>query len=203
MKRVTPEDHSSLANELRSEAEAILDAGLRGLLAQYGEVVVHGSCVLDMMVRRDLDLYVVVPGFDIGQFFELGRALATLLTPQRMHFRDERAGSIDHLPRGLYWGVHQCAETSGGWKIDIWAISRTEAQRLMQYEERLANALTPERRAIILEIKATIASHPGYGRAFSAKDVYDGVLAGSVRSFADFEASLAARGITLVHRDRK
>lgn len=199
------EDHLRLAIELRSEAEAILDGGLRGLLAAYGEVIVHGSCILETMTHRDLDLYVVVPRFDVARFFDLGGALATLLTPHRMQFRDERAGSIDNLPSGLYWGIHQRVEPAlpSGWKIDIWAVMARESERLMQYEEHLARALTPELRAIILEIKAGVHSHPGYRRTFSSKDVYEGVLAGGARSFADFEVYLAARGIELVHRGRE
>jgi hypothetical protein len=196
-------DRPPHASELRFEAEAILDRGLRRLLTAYGEVVVHGSCILDTMTHRDLDLYVVVPRFDVRRFFQLGVALVTLLTPHKMHFRDERAGPLDNLPAGLYWGVHQRMARSGGWKIDIWAVTAPEAERLMQYEEHLVRALTPELRTIILEIKAGVHFHPGYGRTFSSRDVYDAVLAGRVRSFADFEAYLAARGIELLHRGRE
>src|SRR5205823_1225812 len=45
--------------ELRDEADRLLDSGLRKILDDYGELYVIGSYALGLMVWRDLDLHIV------------------------------------------------------------------------------------------------------------------------------------------------
>jgi hypothetical protein len=184
--------HVERAAELRTEAEAILDGGLRALLSSYGRLVAHGSYALDLMVWRDLDLYLIAPEPDVVRFFELGAGLATLLNPRKMNFRDERGGSEKELPVGLYWGLYFGDHPDRNWKIDLWAVSDAEAGRLLAYESSVAARLTIESRQAILAVKSAVCSDRDYRRSFGAKDVYDAVLDGGVRDLAGFEHYLNA-----------
>jgi hypothetical protein len=172
---------------LRAEATAILqNGGLLSLLTAYGRVVPHGSYSLDLMVWRDLDLYVSPPSLRVGAWFELGGRIADALGAHRMHFRDERANPSDGLPRGLYWGIYLRDEPYGPWKIDLWAVETGELERLTAYEEEIARRLTPETRRVVLDIKSRVHTHPQYRRGFSATHIYDAVLDAGVRDLAQF-----------------
>jgi hypothetical protein len=98
---MTPEITES-DEALRREADGLLDAGLRDTIATYGEVHIIGSYALRVMTWRDLDIHVVRDPPDLAGFFALGGAIAALLEPHRMHFRDERRVGTAGLPRGSY-----------------------------------------------------------------------------------------------------
>lgn len=118
---------------LRAEADALLAGGLRDALASYGEVHVVGSYRMGLMAWRDLDIHLVPHVLDRSLFFELGRRIAELLGPRRMHYRDETGADSTALPRGLYWGVHLGDVRASGWKLDIWATGRPGLQRVESY----------------------------------------------------------------------
>src|SRR5258708_40005821 len=107
---------------LRREADGLLDAGLRDTIATYGEVHVIGSYALRLMTWRDLDIHVVRDPPDLAGFFELGGAIAALLEPPRMHFRDERRVGTAGVPRGLVWGVDLGGEGAGAWKNRVLSV---------------------------------------------------------------------------------
>jgi hypothetical protein len=161
---------------LRREADSLLDAGLRDTLAKYGEVHVIGSYALRLMTWRDLDIHLVRDPPDLAGFFELGGAVAALLEPHRMHFRDERRVGTPGLPRGLYWGVYLGDERAGAWKIDVWSTDRAGFEGVRRHGERLAARLSEASRHTILTIKSACWRHPEYRRAFSSGDIYSAVL---------------------------
>src|SRR5438034_380211 len=161
---------------LRREADGLLDAGLRDAIATYGEVHVIGSYALRLMTWRDLDIHVVRDPPDLAAFFELGGAIAALLEPHRMHFRDERRVGTVGLPRGLYWGVYLGDERAGAWKIDVWSTDRAGFEDVRLHGERLAARLSEASRQTILKIKSACWRHPEYRRAFSSADIYSAVL---------------------------
>jgi len=161
---------------LHREADGLLDAGLRDAIATYGEVHVIGSYALRLMTWRDLDIHVVRDPPDVAGFFEPGGAIAALLEPHRMHFRDERRVGTVGLPRGLYWGVYLGDERAGAWKIDVWSTDRAGFEDVRLHGERLAARLSGASRQTILNIKSACWRHPEYRRAFSSADIYSAVL---------------------------
>ena len=171
---------------LRIEATQLLQSGLLDVLGQYGTPYVVGSYALDLMVWRDLDIQLETIALNLAQCFSLGGALASLLRPLRMHFRDEHLARTAGLPQGYYWGLHLGDTAQSGWKIDVWATGPEQALTLRRDHDALARALTPESRRIILEIKAAIWNHPGYRRTFSSYDVYQAVVQDGVTSDGGF-----------------
>ena len=127
------------------------------------------------------------------RFFHLGGQIASALCPVKMHFRNERIGQTEGLPRGLYWGVYLGDEHKGDWKIDVWALDGDQCQKAIDYEADLAGRLTPEIRLSILRIKSQCWQDPGYRRSFSSQDIYRAVLEEGVTSMNGFEAFLKRR----------
>ena len=191
MKSNPNETAQSKSKSLRAEAKAILDeGGLNTLLQTHGRVVIHGSYQLDLMVWRDLDIYLCSGAFQLREFFGLGARVAELLSAHRMHFRNELAAPTNGLPRGLYWGIHLRDQPYGPWKIDIWAVDDDELARLTEYQQNVARRLTPDSRRTILDIKFVLHSHREYRRGFGAKQIYDAVLGSGVRDVREFAAYL-------------
>ena len=164
----------------------MLASGLRDLLAAFGEVHVIGSHALRLMTWRDLDIHVVREDVHPTAFFELGGAIAALLTPHRMHYRDETVEQTPGLPRGLYWGVYLGDERKGAWKIDIWTSTRANFEPVKRYGDRMLERLTPSTREAILAVKSACWQHPDYRRGFSSADIYAAVLDHGVKDAERF-----------------
>ena len=176
---------------IRREADEILyQKGLLSLLKRYGTPYVSGSYVLQLMTWRDLDIYLEADEIVETSFFHLGGQIASALCPVKMHFRNERIGGTEGLPRGLYWGIYLGDERKGDWKIDIWTLDRDQCQQAVDYEADLVRRLTPETRLRILDIKSQCWQDPGYRRSFSSQDIYRAVLEEGVTSINEFEAFL-------------
>jgi hypothetical protein len=183
---ITVSTHLSVDDELRAEADRLLASGLRDLLAAFGEVHVIGSYALRLMTWRDLDIHIVREDVSPSAFFELGGAIAALLKPHRMHYRDETIEQTPGLPPGLYWGVYLGDERKGAWKIDIWTSSRANFELVKRYGDRILERLTPETREAILAVKAACWQHPDYRRGFSSSDIYAAVLDHGVKDAERF-----------------
>ena len=175
---------------LRAEADRLLSSGLRRELERHGDVHIVGSYALGLMTWRDLDVHIVCETPDLQGFFSLGGALASLLRPQRMHFRDERLTGSARLPEGLYWGIYLGDERAGAWKIDIWQTRREAFVPVRRFAAELSLRLNDETRAAILAIKTACWRHPEYRRAFTSTDVYAAVLDRGVRDVESFWTDL-------------
>lgn len=184
---------SLLANErhIRAEADRLLASGLRRVLDAHGEVHIVGSYALQLMTWRDLDIHIVNDRLDTHAFFALGAQVASLLSPHRMHYRDETAVHTEGLPNGLYWGVYLGDERQGAWKIDIWMTDRVGFETPRAYGERVRQALSEGTRDTILRIKSACWQHPEYRRQFSSGDIYTAVLEHDVTDVDAFRAYLA------------
>jgi len=179
---------------ISAEADELLAGGLRDLLASYGAVHVVGSHMMGLMAWRDLDIHLVPAVLERASFFELGRRIADLLAPHRMHYRDETKVGTEGLPAGLYWGVYLGDERAGAWKLDIWATDERGLDRVLSYCNGISRRLTPENREVILSIKAECWQQPEYRKRFGSGDVYEAVLDHAVRDVAGFWAYLERRG---------
>src|SRR5438876_11254385 len=91
--------------ELRSEADQLLGAGLGHVLSDYGEIHIIGSYTLHLMVWRDLDIVLEMPRIDRKAFFELGARISDLLQPFKMFLTDYTVGPSEFDFHGLYWGI--------------------------------------------------------------------------------------------------
>jgi len=185
------------AAEIRREADVLLAAsGALLVLGQVGEVHFVGGYAMDVMVHRDIDLYVI----DAAGAPDLERVLATQAALIRLRFfravlfydfvRFPRAG----FPAAHYLGLKAPFGTGdahgpGEWKIDIWFLPAMpdEAERLIE----AVRGLDVERKGLILRIKhALMAAHI----EVPSVRVYEAVLAGVVGSVDEFFAYVGIRG---------
>jgi hypothetical protein len=189
----------STSTPLRDEADRVLfEKGLLALLQKYGEPHVSGSYALDLMVWRDLDVYLQAEAMSERRFFELGGRIAELLAPSRMHFRNERIGQTVGLPHGLYWGVYFEVAESRLWKLDIWCVPGEECRRLLAHCENIQARVTPATREIILVIKSACWQHPEYRSGFSSQDIYTAVLEDGISTLDAFREYLSrTKGISV------
>ena len=71
-----------LNSTIISEANKILyDQGLLEILGKYGNPVLTGSYVLELMTWRDLDIYLGTNQMTESRFFQLGVEIALCLKP--------------------------------------------------------------------------------------------------------------------------
>ncbi|HEY0737251.1 MAG TPA: hypothetical protein VGD69_20200 [Herpetosiphonaceae bacterium] len=173
--------------ELRVEAEQRVLPGLLRVASRYGAPHLSGSYVLNLMVWRDLDLYLEANDLNLASFFVLGGELADTLAPVRMRFRNERLAQTPGLPHGLYWGIY-LGEARRAWKIDLWLVDSSQYHVLQSTIETIAVRLTPSARRIILEIKTAIWNDPRYRREVTSRDVYAAVLDQGVTTLEEFWA---------------
>jgi hypothetical protein len=184
-------DLEELDQTLRNEADELLwGKGLHSLLEKYGCVHLTGSYVLKLMVWRDLDIYLVTEEIILSDFFHLGSQIAELLTPTKMHFRNERVARTEGLPEGLYWGIYLGNERAGAWKIDIWAVKLEQLTELDDFCKEIERRLTGTLRQKIMGIKAECWRKPGYRRRYSSRDIYEAVIEKGVDDLAGFNEYL-------------
>jgi len=186
----------SLDLSLRAEAEELLERrGLLALLAGYGKPHVIGSCALELMAWRDLDISLDAADVSEAAWFELGGRLNELLHPAKMYFSNCRTAPREGLPRGLYWGVHLGDARKGAWKIDIWSMDEAACKEAVARCEELQERITPQARLAIIAIKSQCWQDPQYRRAYTSGDIYRAVLGEGVTGIKQFRAYLHRIGI--------
>ena len=183
--------HQNLNVFIKREADVILyEQGLIDILNSFGTPYVHGSYLLDLMTWRDLDIYLQVDDISTTDFFALGEKICSSFAPVKMNFRNELKAKTKGLPAGLYWGIYFGNERAGAWKIDIWAVSTSECQKLMQYCSKLKQKLNGEAVQRILEIKCECWRDAEYRRSYSSSDIYEAVLDNNVTTMEEFREYL-------------
>jgi hypothetical protein len=191
------ESQQNLNALIKSEADVILyEKGLFDILSSFGTPYVHGSYLLDLMTWRDLDIYLQVDGISSTDFFVLGERICSSFAPVKMSFRNELIAKTKGLPAGLYWGVYLGNERAGAWKIDIWAVTALECERLLQYCATIKEKLNPDAVQRILEIKSECWQDAEYRRSYSSSDIYKAVLDNDVTSMEGFKEHMRMLNLT-------
>ena len=172
---------------LQEEAQEILtNLGLLDFLAQFGEAQLVGSVALDLIVKLDLDVHLLV---DTPDLFSICSQIYPYLLDQEK-VREVRITDW-RVEGGLKLGVDVYSMPSGDWSIDIWVTDQLATTAFAQVE-RLLEELTPEHRAAILTIKQHYYRQ-GLLRDGISSRIYTAVLDSGVRSVAEFEATEIAR----------
>lgn len=178
---------------LKTTADTILaESCLLETLAAYGEVKVVGSYALDVMLRPDIDVYVVAA----EHHWENIRSLMNALMDQRYFSEIGFLNWIDfptenHVDiKGYYFQPCRWVENVF-WKIDLWLIT-PEFDKDTELTQKFAGLLSesPEKRDLILEIKNAFRKGNGYETGISGQRIYEAVLEKGVTSFEDFKKLL-------------
>jgi hypothetical protein len=171
-------------SRLKAEAEGIIEElGLLGMLRDYGRAGVVGSVALDLIVKRDIDVHLLVEGRDILEVVDgvyrvlLDRGVREVRVTD---FRDRGAVKL---------GIDSYTGDSGDWSIDIWVTDRPETLGF-GLVETLLGALNEERREAIIAIKRHYHER-GLLRDGLSTRIYKAVVEDGVRTVEEFEEAIA------------
>ncbi len=177
---------------LRKEAEEITNRfDLIRLLEKYGETRVVGSVALELIVKLDLDIHVLIETYPLME--AVNRVTVELLDHPTIH----EVRISDYRPDGVKIGIDECPSVSGNWTIDIW-LTKDPSTTAFGQAERILAELTPEKRKRILSLKEHYHKQ-GRLRDGISTIIYQAVLAG-VTDIQDFERSQLYVEYTKVHR---
>ncbi len=153
------------------------------MLAQYGEARVVGSVALDLVVRLDIDVHVLVQAQDILTVVDsVWRRLL-----EEDGIREPRLS--DHRDRGgMKIGVDEYPGPSGNWSIDVW-ITGSAAATGFGLVDRLSAVMRPEHRQAILAVRR---HYHGSGelRDGVGQMICEAVVNSGVRTVEDFARPL-------------
>lgn len=175
---------------LRREAEAIVaELGLLEVAGRLGRAEVVGSVALDLIVKRDIDIHLLVASPDLLAMAD--RAYHALLDDPRI--REVRITDYRAVG-GVKLGIDAHQGPSGAWSIDIWITDRLEATAF-SYTRGLRERLTPEHRAAIMAIKRGYHARGELSHGISRR-IYDAVVDKGIRDEDEFRRYLewARRG---------
>jgi hypothetical protein len=175
------------ATEWQENADQLLEQSeLLPLLRRYGEVYVTGSYRYGLMMGADVDLYLLHPDASKERAASLLLELIHQGVWNAFLFGDWVQFHRSGFPTGYYLGLKR--DFAGArWKVDIWHMP-TVPNDLLDYNQWLEHSLTPESRALILEIKR-VARQEGW--KVPGTTIYDAVLQGNVASLAEFREKVA------------
>lgn len=178
----------AISRQVKQHADALLqEAGLVAQLQNYGEVLFTGSYAIDLMVNRDIDLYVVHPELVEERVLD---ALRSLIQQSFFHgylYYDFLKHPSVGFPSGYYIGL-KLPFRDEAWKLDIWFLSADREGRLQQIQEM--NALNDSQRLAILRFK-----HLAIERQLkvSGMFIYDAVLRRGITDEQVFLEEIARR----------
>jgi hypothetical protein len=194
-----PDDDDQLRehqSRLQAEAGAVrADLHLDQALTEVGRPVVVGSAALGLMVRRDLDVTVVMPALDMTSVWGIGARLAKHPRVREVLFRNDTGRwNVDlGYPDGLYLGLRYRTPADAEWTIDVWFVDEPDRQPDLAHLRTLPGRLTPASRAAILRIKDSWWNRPNVQPRVTSNDIYSAVLDSGVRTMDQFARWLAHR----------
>ncbi|MHA2021452.1 MAG: hypothetical protein ACW96N_07040 [Candidatus Thorarchaeota archaeon] len=172
-------------SRLRIEAEQVIeDLDIMGLLNAYGHARIVGSVALDLIVKRDIDIHVLVLLRDI---MEMAQHLMSVL------LKTDGVNEVtvkDYRERAsLKVGIDEYHSESGPWSIDIWLTTDVSTTGFVLVDE-LEEALDEDMREVVLSIKRHYHIRDLLQNGLSSL-IYRAVTEGQVQNANEFEQWLA------------
>lgn len=165
--------------KLKQEADQLLwDHGLLEILGDYGRAHIVGSYALDLMVWRDLDVYVDAAGVTLSDIYRLVNRLCQAFEPVWLEFKDSRT-ETSGCPQGFFVGLETRVVSGRLWNIDIWFTDTDYIRDQLAFTEKI-KCLPKEAKRHLLELKAKLYQHPDYGTRFFSVDIYQAVLEAAI-----------------------
>jgi hypothetical protein len=166
-------------SDLTQEAHTIIkELSLLEMLRRYGDARLVGSVPLDLIVKLDIDIHVLVSNRDL---------LNTVDSIYHRLLENEQIREVrisDYRPDGVKISVDSYPGTSGDWSIDIWITSQVETTGF-SFVEHIQRELLPVHRSAIMDIKRSYHDQ-GLLRDGISMRIYQAVLDYGVRSVKAF-----------------
>lgn len=187
------ENGSTLVQEAK---KIIADLDLVQTLEQYGEPRLVGSVALDLVVKRDIDLHVLVDADDLSV---VGDQICQELKSK--HGLSDISVFYDRAKYGVKLSIKDYPGITGAWMIEVWITDWIENTQFA-FTELLQRTLTPEQREIIMRIKEDFY-YQGFLKDELRFWIYKAVLEDGVRTsqeLMDWKAHMFSGNMQKVNR---
>ena len=142
------------SKNIKDEATAFIEEiGILKILNNYGNIRFTGSYASDIMINRDIDIYITKNSdYSIEEFVEIFKTIfISKITPgihcgNETDFKNPRY----NFPKGYYMGIKSNFR-SKKWKIDIWFINEKEMENISYID--LKKDINENNKLLLLEIK--------------------------------------------------
>lgn len=168
-------------DSLKREAEQIIeDLDILDYLNSYGVARVVGSVALDLIVKKDIDIHVLLR-------LRAPLAFAMDLSPILLDKREVREVRVtDYSERSsIKVTIDDYPGLTGSWSIDFWLTS-DPSTTAFEATAQLNHTLTEEQRRVILDLKWHYHLQ-GLLRDGMSSRIYDSVVNNSVKTIEEFE----------------
>jgi hypothetical protein len=167
----------------KQEAQKIIDElGIMPILQSIGDARVVGSVALDVIVKLDIDIHVVVEDL-FSAIDKIYRHLISNENISEVKIKDFVGNS------GILLGVNEYKTEQGIWSIDFW-VTTDEKTTGFADVQKLLKDMSQEHREIIIQIKNEYCSkYGGTSNGLSPK-IYKAVVYDGVRDIEDFKSWL-------------
>jgi len=175
-------------NLLKKEADVFLyELGLHEFIKKHGDYYIAGSYDYDLMVWRDLDLYVSSSKVSLSSIYDLISEINKAFKPFWFMGKQDTASDSSDC---YFIGFETKILNNVVWNFDIWFFSEYELDKQRNYTKWLKDGLNknPEYQKIILEIKSDIYKNSDYGSKYFSIDLYKSVIEGNVKNSDEFYA---------------
>lgn len=164
------------SQKIKKQADKILkDSRVIEILGEYGKVNIAGSYALNVMLRPDIDLFVVTENHNWDKLLDIQTKIMQLKYFREfdfinwVDFNDSSLVSI----KGYYF--QPWVPFDGKlWKIDIWLITPEydKSIRTTEYFQDLLNNVDESKKIIILQIKEAMKEGNKYKKGVDGKLIY-------------------------------
>jgi hypothetical protein len=165
---------------LREEALGIVsELGLLGTLGRHGRAELVGSVALDLIVKLDIDVHLLVESRDLY-------SVANQIYPELLrHPKVDEVRITDYKDGSVKIGVDRYPSASGAWSIDLYITNQPE-KTAFSYVNELRDRLDEETRGAIMDIKRHYHRR-GLLRDGLSHRIYEAVVRRGARTVADFQ----------------
>ena len=178
-------------NALMKKANYILhELGLLETVSRFGKPHVIGSCMMNLMAARDIDINISNERMSIDRLHELTQIILKKYRPTWYEAKEE---ITDEGKTVWFHGFH--TEVDGEvWNVDLWFFDDETIEKAEAYCRGIMRAAESEpwKRNAILEIKRGLLERGLYSfDQFTSMDVYEAVLEKKLTTTEEFFRSYA------------
>jgi len=173
-----------LSSGLQQEATGIIEElGLLRTSQSYGRAEVVGSVALDLIVKLDIDIHLLVDDADLVGV--VNRIYPELLE----HGTVSEVRISDYRLQGIKIGIDRVPAKSGIWSIDLWVTDQIE-ETAFSYVQEMHDSLNSFHREAILRLKHHYHDQGRLRDGMSYK-IYQAVMKEGVKTVEEFEKKYA------------
>ena len=165
------------ADELRVEADTVFKKSeVQAILGKIGKIYFVGSYALNLLFRRDMDLFVVSDDCSMETATETTKKFLDSQLFQTVGFANGVDYDLPNQLKGYYWEL-VFYEDGNRWKFDIWYTAEKNIKTI-EKTQKIADKLAqkPEARGQILKLKEELYDGVTYKGSMNGFKIYEKVL---------------------------